>query len=40
MIELKRDPVTGEVMAYEDGKPIGSVSTMGDLIEDHDGDDV
>lgn len=33
MIELKRDPETGEVVAYEDGRPIGSVATMGDMPE-------
>lgn len=34
MIELRRDPETGEVVAYEDGRKVGSVSTMGDVIED------
>lgn len=33
MIELKRDPGTGEVVAYEDGRPVGSVATMGDMLE-------
>lgn len=33
MIELKRDPETGEVVAYEDGVPVGSVTTMGDMLE-------
>ena len=33
MIELKRDPETGEVVAYEDGRPVGSVTTMGDMLE-------
>ena len=33
MIELKRDPETGEVVAYEDGRPAGSVTTMGDMLE-------
>lgn len=33
MIELKRDPKTGEVVAYEDGRPVGSVITMGDMLE-------
>lgn len=33
MIELKRDPETGEVVAYEDGRPAGSVTTMGDVLE-------
>ena len=33
MIELKRDPETGEVVAYEDGIPVGSVTTMGDMLE-------
>lgn len=32
MIELKRDPETGEVVAYEDGRPVGSVTTMGDML--------
>ena len=29
MIELKRDRETGEVVAYEDGRPVGRVTTMG-----------
>lgn len=29
MIELKRDPETGEVVAYEDGRPVGHVTAMG-----------
>ena len=33
MIELKRDPETGEVVAYEDGRPAGYVTTMGDMLE-------
>ena len=33
MIELKRDPGTGEVVAHEDGVPVGSVTTMGDVLE-------
>lgn len=33
MIELKRDPETGEVVAYEDGRPVGSVTTMGDMLK-------
>lgn len=33
MIELKRDPETGEVVAYEGGKLVGSVTTMGDVLE-------
>ena len=33
MIELRRDPETGEVVAYEDGRPAGSVTTMGDMLE-------
>lgn len=32
MIELRRDPGTGEVVAYEDGRPVGSVTTMGDML--------
>ena len=36
MIELKRDPETGEVVAYENGVPVGPVTTMGDMV---DGDD-
>ena len=34
MIELKRDPKTGEVVAYEDGRPVGRVTTMGDMLEE------
>lgn len=37
MIELKRDPETGEVVAYENGKLVGSVTTMGDIAEEDDG---
>lgn len=33
MIELKRDPETGEVVAYEGGKLVGSVTTIGDVLE-------
>lgn len=33
MIDLKRDPETGEVVAYEDGRPVGLVTTMGDMLE-------
>ena len=33
MIELKRDRETGEVVAYEDGRPVGRVTTMGDMLE-------
>lgn len=33
MIELKRDPETGEVVAYEGGELVGSVATMGDMLE-------
>ena len=33
MIELRRDPETGEVVAYEDGRPAGSFTTMGDMLE-------
>lgn len=33
MIELKRDPETGEVVAYEDGRPVGRVATMGDMLD-------
>lgn len=33
MIELKRDPETGEVVAYEDGRPVGLVTTMGDMLD-------
>ena len=38
MIELKRDPETGEVVAYEDGEPAGSVTSMGDLVEEEEED--
>lgn len=37
MIKLRRDPQTGEVVAYEDGEPVGSVTTMGDLVGEDDG---
>lgn len=33
MIELKRDPKTGEVVAYEDGRQVGFVTTMGDMLD-------
>lgn len=33
MIELKRDQKTGEVVAYEDGRPVGLVTTMGDMLD-------
>ena len=33
MIELKRDPETGEVVAYEDGRPVGLVTTMGGMLD-------
>ena len=36
MIELRRDPETGEVVAYEDGHEMGPVLSMGDMV---DGDD-
>lgn len=36
MIELKRDPETGEVVAYKNGVPVGSVTTMGDMIDEDD----
>ena len=34
MIEFRRDEKTGIVYAYKDGKKVGSVSTMGDNIDD------
>lgn len=34
MIEFKRDPDTGEVIAYCDGVEVGPVVTMGDELED------
>lgn len=40
MIEFKRDTETGEVVAYEDGREVGSVSTMGDVIEDRPTEDL
>jgi len=32
-IELKRNPETGLVEAYENGQKVGEVITMGDQIE-------
>ena len=32
MIEFKRNKETGIVEAYKDGKKVGSVETMGDVI--------
>ena len=32
MVEFKRDPETGILYAYEDGKLVGPVVTMGDEI--------
>lgn len=34
MIEFKRDPNTGILYAYKDGKLIGPVTTMGDEVRD------
>lgn len=33
MIELKRNPKTGEVEAWENGKKIDTVITMGDEVK-------
>ena len=35
-VNLKRNKKTGEVLAYENGKKIGSVLTMGDMIDGKD----
>lgn len=32
MIEFRRDPETGVVNAYRDGKLVGPVVTMGDMM--------
>lgn len=34
MIEFKRDPETGILYAYKDGKLIGPIVTMGDEVKD------
>ena len=34
MIEFKRDPETGQLIAYEDGVEVGSVMTLGDYINE------
>ena len=34
MVELKRNPKTGEVEAWKDGEKVGAVTTMGDLTKD------
>lgn len=31
MIEFRRDPDTGMLIAYRDGEPVGPVVTMGDI---------
>lgn len=33
MIELRRNPDTGIVESWEDGKKIGEVITMGDMVQ-------
>lgn len=33
MIEFKRDPKTGILYAYKDGKCVGQITTMGDEIK-------
>lgn len=35
-IELRRDKKTGEVYSYENGKKVGAIITMGDLINGKD----
>lgn len=37
MIELKRNPETGILEAYKDGKKVGEVVTMGDEIKNGEG---
>lgn len=38
-IELKRNPQTGLVEAYEDGEKVGEVITMGDQIGKEESDE-
>lgn len=33
MIEFKRNPETGEIEAYKDGKLVGKVTTIGDEVK-------
>lgn len=32
MIKFKRNPKTGELLVFKDGKPNGKIITMGDLM--------
>ena len=40
MAELKRNPQTGVVEVWKNGKMIGSVTTMGDKITSTEGDEI
>lgn len=40
MVELKRNPQTGVVEVWKNGKMIGSVTTMGDKITSTEGDEI
>lgn len=40
MVELKRNPQTGVVEVWKNGKMIGSVTTMGDKITSTEGDKI
>ncbi len=40
MAELKRNPQTGVVEVWKNGKMIGSVTTMGDKVTSTEGDDI
>lgn len=40
MVELKRNPQTGVVEVWKNGKMIGSVITMGDQITSTEGDEI
>ena len=39
VIEFKRNPETGIMEAYQDGRKIGEVHTMGDDLDDKPKDD-
>ena len=40
MVELKRNPQTGVVEVWKNGKMMGSVTTMGDKITSTEGDEI
>lgn len=40
MVELKRNPQTGVVEVWKNGKMIGSVTTMGDKITSTEGGEI